>query len=539
MSSSRRSSAVWGWVRTAAALILFNASLTFVSIWPTLRVRPTSQISLEAALLVCGLALAWELRRAPASRTALRLLTALWVCLIVARYLEVSTRALYGRSVSLYFDLQLLPDVGAMFAYVAKPWILASLIAGLLLIPLVLALPIRWALNQLNQVLAVAGVRRPLLAGALVVLAGGTAVRVASDDHDRPLVAAPVLASIVAEVGEFARDALGAERRPLPPAPSVQSDLALVKGADVVLLFVESYGMTSWERPEFQAVLADPRADLAAAIADTGRAVVTAAVESTTFGGESWLAHISLLSGTEVRDPERNRRLLAERRDTLVTTFARAGYRTIGVFPGLHGSWPEGRFFGFQRVYTAPDLDYKGPPFGWWDVTDQFVLARTDELTQEGDDGSPVFVFLPSISTHTPFTPVPPYQPDWGRLLTAAPYDDDDLTRAYDAVPDWSNLGPDYGRALVYMHTTLSGYLRRHASRDLVMIVLGDHQPPALVSGEGASWNVPVHVIASRPGVLNRLRGQGFRDGLEPSGPALARMDTLLPILLAAFGNTE
>jgi hypothetical protein len=73
----------------------------------------------------------------------------------------------------------------------------------------------------------------------------------------------------------------------------------------------------------------------------------------------------------------------------------------------------------------------------------------------------------------------------------------------------------------------------------MVMVVLGDHQPPALVSGEGASWNVPVHVIASRPAVLEALRGHGFRDGLVPRGPALARMDTLMPILLDAFGNTD
>jgi hypothetical protein len=59
------------------------------------------------------------------------------------------------------------------------------------------------------------------------------------------------------------------------------------------------------------------------------------------------------------------------------------------------------------------------------------------------------------------------------------------------------------------------------------------------VSGEGASWNVPVHVISGRSTILDRLRAQGLRDGLEPPGPPLARMDALMPILLHAFGNTE
>jgi hypothetical protein len=207
--------------------------------------------------------------------------------------------------------------------------------------------------------------------------------------------------------------------------------------------------------------------------------------------------------------------------------------------PGLHAPWPEGAFYGFDRIYGAPDLAYEGPPFGWWDVTDQFVLARLDDLALAPRPRAPVFVFLPTISTHAPFTPVPPYQPDWTRLLTPTPYDEDDLERAYKAAPDWSNLGPGYARALAYVYETLAGYLRRHADRDLVLVVIGDHQPPALVSGEGASWNVPVHVVGTRRTVLERLRARGFREGLTPPATVLARMDTLMPILLHAFGNVE
>jgi len=525
-------------VAVAAALVLLNVSVTFVSVWPTLGVRPTGLVSLDVAALVLLVAAAWHWRRAPLSRAGLGWLSALWVVLILARYAEVISRSLYGRSFSLYWDVQLLPDVGAMFAFVARPSVLIGVTAALVLVPLALYLPSRWAIGQLNQACDSRAARLALIAAALFLLAVRLAPATDPSLVPRAWLAPSVSASVAEEIAEFAREASGA-RRLVPPAPSTSSDLAYVKGADVLLVFVESYGVTSWERPEFQGTLAPRRADLAAAVADTGRSVVTALVESTTFGGESWLAHISLLSGTEVRDPDLNRRLMAERRDTLVTTFARAGYETLGVFPGLHAPWPEGGFYGFGRIYGAPDLGYAGPPFGWWDVTDQFVLARVDALTLTADRTAPAFVFFPTISTHAPFTPVPPYQPDWGRMLTASPYDEGDLMRAYEAVPDWTNLGPDYARALAYLHETLSGYLRRHADRDLVMVVLGDHQPPALVSGEGASWNVPVHVIASRPAVLERLRARGFRDGLQPPGTALARMDTLMPILLEAFGNTD
>ncbi|PYR07226.1 MAG: hypothetical protein DMF99_23405 [Acidobacteria bacterium] len=93
--------------------------------------------------------------------------------------------------------------------------------------------------------------------------------------------------------------------------------------------------------------------------------------------------------------------------------------------------------------------------------------------------------------------------------------------------------------ALSYDFTSIAGYVGAHADRDTVMIVLGDHQPPAAVSGEHASWDVPVHVIASRTAVLDRLVGHGFQRGLTPRRPSLGRMHTLLPMLLDAFGDSR
>src|SRR5262249_10768417 len=146
----------------------------------------------------------------------------------------------------------------------------------------------------------------------------------------------------------------------------------------------------------------------------------------------------------------------------------------------------------------------------------------------------PVFAFFPTISTHAPFTPAPPYQPDWQRILTKSPYDRDELDRAWSEQPDWTNLAPSYVQGLSYANATIGGYLKNRRGHDFVMILLGDHQPPALVSGEGASWEVPVHVISTRPELLERLRWAGFSDGLEPYHPALTRIDQLLPILFDA-----
>jgi len=101
------------------------------------------------------------------------------------------------------------------------------------------------------------------------------------------------------------------------------------------------------------------------------------------------------------------------------------------------------------------------------------------------------------------------------------------------------NFTPGYVDAMSYDLTTLAGYLQRHTNPDLVMILLGDHQPPALVTGQGASWDVPVHVITSRTSIRERLLARGFRPGFTPDRPSLARMHALLPMLIEAFGDPE
>jgi hypothetical protein len=265
--------------------------------------------------------------------------------------------------------------------------------------------------------------------------------------------------------------------------------------------------------------------------------MVSAFVESPTFGGNSWLAHISLLSGIEIREPDANALLMSEKRDTLVTAFARGGYRTVAVMPGMWQHWPEGVFYGFDEIHDGPRLDYRGPEFGWWALPDQFTMARMNALELDRQERRPMFVFFPTINTHAPFSPTPPYQPDWQRLLTDRPYETDALDRSFAEGVDWLNLAPSYLNALRYTYATIGGYLRERADQDLVMIIVGDHQPPAAVSGEGASWEVPVHIITNRDDVIERLREHGFSDGITPYRPGLGAMHALVPMLLDAFGE--
>lgn len=525
-------------VAVLAAAALLNAPLAMANLWPTPFPRLTTNLSAELAAVALVLALAPA--RAPRGRTSLRRgLAILWVLLTFGRYAAVTAQSLWGRDINLYWDMPHLPAVGAMLAFVADPRVIAGVVAALVAVPLVLYLPYRWAFGRLIDAAADAAVRPWMRGLSVSVLALGV-VQAASEQVPRPVaVVEPVSVVWARQARQYAIEATGRGLHELGPPPVLPPNLAALDGADVFLVFVESYGAVTWERAAFADGLVPVRQRLMAAIRDTGRDVVSAFAESPTFGGESWLAHVSLLSGTEVRDGATNVRLLAQTRDTMVTAFSRAGYRTVAVMPGLQRAWAEGRFYGFDRVYDAPSLGYAGPSFGWWDVTDQFALAKVDAHEVAPASRPPVFVVFPTISTHTPFTPTPPYQPDWERVLGPQPFPADVLEAAYSEPADWLNLSPGYLKALTYDFDTVAGYLRLRKDRDLVMILIGDHQPPALVSGEGAPWDVPIHVVARTPEVLAALKAHGFAAGLTPSRPALGKMHTLLPVLLGAFAGAH
>jgi hypothetical protein len=70
-----------------------------------------------------------------------------------------------------------------------------------------------------------------------------------------------------------------------------------------------------------------------------------------------------------------------------------------------------------------------------------------------------------------------------------------------------------------------------------VILLVGDHQPAASVSGEGASWEVPVHIVTRDPELLARFVALGFTPGLEPKRPALGGMHDLTAALLQAFAT--
>jgi hypothetical protein len=313
-----------------------------------------------------------------------------------------------------------------------------------------------------------------------------------------------------------------------------------LRGKDVVLTFVESYGRSAVENPDLapkvDPVLDDGTRRLAAA----GFGARSAFLTSSTFGGSSWLAHATFLSGLWVNNQQRYNTLVSSDRLTITSAFHRANWRTVAVQPGTTGAWPEAAFYGFDQLYDFPKLAYHGPDLGWATVPDQYILSAFQRGERADPNHPPVMAEVDTVSSHAPWPFVPPVL-DWNSvgdgsvytgLAAGAPPRDAVWAKGTPAVRD------AYARSIEYAINSLVSYVQTYGDDNLVLVFLGDHQPLSLVSGDGASHDVPITIVAKDKTVLDRISGWKWQDGLKPGPHApVWRMDGFRNRFLTAFGS--
>jgi hypothetical protein len=306
-----------------------------------------------------------------------------------------------------------------------------------------------------------------------------------------------------------------------------------LRGKDVLLVFVESYGRVAVQdssfAPRIDAVLDQGGAQLRAAGFTSRSAFLT----SPTFGGLSWLAHSTLQSGIKVDGQRRYNQLVKAERLTLTRAFKRAGWRAVGVMPANHRAWPEGHsFYHYDAIYDRRNLGYRGPDFGLPPMPDQYTFLALQRREIAKRQRSPLFAEVDLISSHAPWTRVP-------RLIA---WDDVGDGSIFDRVPAQKLTGGvrgAYGLSIEYSLSSLFSFVQRYGDDDTVVVVLGDHQPATVVTGQGASHDVPISVIARDPKVMDQIAGWGWQDGMLPSPDApVWPMAVFRDRFLTAFGST-
>ena len=334
---------------------------------------------------------------------------------------------------------------------------------------------------------------------------------------------------------QFSRDMAADQTHAIP------SDrlLARLKGTDFLLIFIESYGRTALDDPAHAETLQATLRQFESALVSHGFAARSAWLTSPTFGGQSWLAHGSLLSGLWLDNQRRYDSLFIRDRTTLITDFARSGWRTLAVMPQITRAWPEAALFGYDKVYTAENLEYVGPNFHYVTMPDQYTLSKLDAYELNAPDRPAVMAEIGLVSSHHPWTPIPRLV-SWDAVGRGEIFDQ--AREPFTGI-DW-NDGPrlkrEYTHAIDYVLQTLKSYIVTRGRNNFVLLLVGDHQPWPLVSGPSAPHEVPAHFISGDPSLLDNIADWNWTSGMVPdeSSPVW-RMDRMRSRLLNAFTPTE
>lgn len=314
--------------------------------------------------------------------------------------------------------------------------------------------------------------------------------------------------------------------------------LTALRGKDVVVVFVEAYGRDAVEDPEFApqvgAVLDEGTGTLAA----SGFASRSGFLTSPVAGGNSWLAHATFGSGLRVSDQQRYLTLVGSERRTLSSAFADAGWHTVAVMPGTTDPWPEREFYGYGQLIDVWGLGYRGPDLGWATTPDQYTLSAFQRLVQDVHGSSPIMAEIALASSHAPWALIPPVL-DWGDVGDGSVYHS--LAEPGDPDAIWTEgttaVRTEYRRSIEYSLRTVISWVQTYGDDDLVLLVLGDHQPLPLITGDGASHDVPITIVTRDRDVLDRISPWGWQDGLRPGAAApVWPMESFRDRFLTTFG---
>ena len=532
-------------IRLVSAWVLVNG-LLMLPVWLSGAVTEApapAWLSLEATLIVGVMAL---LPRRPWSRGLAWALAAGVVLSTVVSFAALILRVSLGRPLNLSLDLYLLDAVYRLA--VGNSGFLRTIL-GFGVITALLALTafaLAWLLTPVTsdreRLLPRIAPRHggvALVAAAALGLIG-RGVPAVGDRIDTPAVRLVLeQASLFQETREeWEAFAVELERQPdkFEELPGLLSKL---ERRNVVVVYIESYGMAALEDSEFAATI-QPRLDTAAArLTRAGLKLVTGELVSPTLGGQSWYAHGTMLSGLWLENQLRYDLLIASERETMVDDFRAAGYRTATVMPAITTNWPEATRLGYDDVYTMPTIPYAGPPLYWVTMPDQFTWSFLGQVIREAT--TPLFVEAGMVSSHAPWTPVLPLL-DWDSVGDGTIFEPH---RQAGHPPEelwWDTqiLREGYARSLDYSLQVMIEFAERFLDDRTLLVVVGDHQAAPWVTG-ASSPNVPVHVIAHDSTLIEPFVEWGFRPGAfpDPEGSP-PRMDEFRDWFMRAFsGDTS
>ncbi|MFD8303332.1 CDP-alcohol phosphatidyltransferase [Streptomyces sp. NPDC059690] len=528
---------------TALAAVLVFLALVLPNKQSALQADRFVRIPVEA---IIGAAVALTLPRRP-RLTVAALSGAALGAMTILNLLDMGFWEYLGRRFNLVLDWELLPDAqsyvkDSMGATVAT----LATVGAFLLVVLLLAV-MALAMIRLSNALAnnkQAATRGTLAAAVVWVLCSALGLQVAGAPVAADRAAGAVLSqarlvhTTLRDEAAFQKvakiDAFGNT----PPGQLVPA----LRGKDMIFTFIESYGRSAIEDP-VEAPGVDATLDARTkALAKAGFHAKSGWLTSATYGGSSWLGHSTTMSGLWIDNQQRYRTLMASDHMSLTEAFKKTGaWDTVGIMPGVQKSWPESKFYGLDSYRNAFQMGYKGPKFSWSTMPDQYALQQFQNLEHGKKRSKPLMSLVILTSSHQPWAPIPTMVP-WNELGDGSIFHS--IQKAGNKPSDIIASSPksqaEYGKSVQYSVTALTQWLERYGTKDTVLVFLGDHQPIPRVSGNHASRDVPVSIVAKDPKVLDRISGWNWTDGLRPAHNApVWKMSAFRDKFLTAYGSTK
>jgi hypothetical protein len=534
------------WALTTLAATLIYLCLHMPNTLGNLHPREFTRLPAEAIL---GAALLLTLPRRP-RRAVAALFGAVLGALTVLNISDMGFNEYLGRQFNVILDWELLDD--------AHSYLQDSLGAGATLaltlttVVLVVALITVIALSAV-RVADLLAAHRPraakgtLVAGVVWITCSALGLEVAgvpvASEHTAGIlkVQARRVRDTLRDEAAFAKEA----RSDTFGATPGDQLLTHLRGKDVVFTFIESYGRSAIEDPIMAPGVNRTLAATTESLAKAGFHARSGWLTSATYGGSSWLGHSTTLSGLWIDNQQRYRTVMAGDHLSLTKAFKKTGaWNTVGVMPGIQKAWPEQEFYGLDKVYNAFQLGYKGPKFSWSTMPDQYALEAFQRQVHgkkhAKDHDKPLMSEIILTSSHQPWAPIPKLV-DWDDLGDGSVFKDIQKagTRPADIITDTTRSRQEYGKSIQYSVTSLTQWLQRYGTDDTVLVFLGDHQPIARVSGDHASRDVPISIVAKDPEVLDRIADWNWTDGLRPARNApVWKMSSFRDRFLTAYGST-
>jgi hypothetical protein len=172
-------------------------------------------------------------------------------------------------------------------------------------------------------------------------------------------------------------------------------------------------------------------------------------------------------------------------------------------------------------------------------MPDQYTFSVL-QRAERAPGHAPLMAEITMVSSHTPWTPRP-HLVDWSDVGDGTVYNRPTAREGGPASTVLSSpdrLRTAYRQSIEYSLSTLISYVQKYGDDNLVMVFLGDHQPAPIITGAGASRDVPITIVARDKAVLDRISGWGWQNGLRPGPDApVWRMDTFRDRFLSAFAQ--